>query len=192
VNACWKSWIAGAVLVSAGAGGLAGCKTPAKKTLKGEGEYVVTAKQTQVFRFGPAQMSGADAILQEGERVMMLRREYGYSRVMTEDGQPGFVANDAIAPAPPIDKTRQVASVNPFQNLPPLPPRGTSVPGVSSANRAVLQSDPLFGGPELPPLPDENADSKKPEFRSPKPKPGFRVNVPEQGSGGTGEEPKKE
>jgi hypothetical protein len=170
------------MMVIAATGVFFGCKSV--NSMKGEGEYMVTAKQTQVFRFGPAQTSGADAILVEGERVVMLRREYGYSRVMTEDGQPGFVANDTIAPAPPREKPRTtVASVNPFQNLPPLPASGTSTPGVSSANRAVLQTDPLFGGSELPPLPDAQDASKKPSFR---------VNVPKRESPEGSELPKNE
>jgi hypothetical protein len=122
----------------------------------------------------------------------MLRREYGYSRVVTDDGEPGFVANDAIAPAPPLEKDRRIASVNPFQNLPPLPSRGTSVPGVSSANRAILQSDPLFGGKDLPPLPDAAGDPNKPGAKPKDGGPKFRVNVPPHSPQPVTEEPKKE
>lgn len=134
---------------------------------KGDGYFAVTAKQAQVYRFGPSQPTGADALLKQGQRVMMLRQEYGYSRVMTEDGLTGYVSNDFIAPAPPPEKPR--ASPGLFtMNLPPLPSRGTSVPGVSSANRAILQSDPLFGGGKLPPLPNVDA---RPGFR-------FKVHAP--------------
>ena len=148
--------------------------------MKGDACYAVTAKETQLYRFGPAQTSGADALLKQGRRLIMLRREYGYSRVKTEDDlQTGFVSNEHIAPAPPPRKTATTVQRNPSEKLPPLPSRGTGVPGVSSANRAVIQSGPLFGGFDLPPLP-ENADApaNKPSPRSPKTKPGFRINVP--------------
>ena len=152
-------------LACVGAAVFTGCA--GSKPGKGDGYFAVTAKQAQVYRFGPSQPTGADALLKQGQRVMMLRQEYGYSRVMTEDGLTGYVANDFIAPAPPPEKPR--ASPGLFtMNLPPLPSRGTSVPGVSSANRAILQSDPLFGGGKLPPLPNTDA---RPGFR-------FKVHAP--------------
>lgn len=143
------------------------------KPVNGDGYFAVSAKLAQVYRFGPAQPTGADALLKQGQRVMMLRQEFGYSRVMTEDGMTGYVANDLIAPAPPPEKRRTSPGIF-AMNLPPLPSRGTSVPGVSSANRAILQSAPLFGGDELPPLPDAGSS---PNFRTSKPRPGFRFNV---------------
>ena len=140
----------------------------ASKAVKGDGYFAVTAKQAQVYRFGPAQPTGADALLKQGQRVMMLRQEYGYSRVMTEDGLTGYVANDLIAPTSPPEKPRTSAGSLAWTTLPPLPSRGTSTPGVSSANRAILQSDPLFGGDKLPPLPNSDA---RPGFR-------FKVHAP--------------
>ena len=136
---------------------------------KGDQYYAVSAKVAQIYRFGPAQPTGADVLLKQGQRVIMLRQEYGYSRVMTEDGLAGYIANDLIAPAPPPEKPRTIpAGALAWANLPPLPSRGTSVPGVSSANRAILQNDPLFGGDKLPPLPDA---STRPGFR-------FKVHAP--------------
>src|SRR5262249_53800948 len=113
---------------------------------KSEMYYMVTAKVAQIYRFGPAQPTGADILLKQGQRVIMLRQEYGYSRVMTEDGLTGYVANDFIMPTTPPEKPRGLAGSLAWANLPPLPSRGTSVPGVSSANRAIMQNDPLFGG----------------------------------------------
>ena len=149
-------------LACVGAALFGGCA--ASKPGKGDGYFAVTAKMAQVYRFGPSQPTGADALLKQGQRVMMLRQEFGYSRVMTEDGMTGYVANDLITPAPPPDKPRSAPGIF-TMNLPPLPSRGTSMPGVSSANRAILQSDPLFGGGKLPPLPNTDA------------RPGFRFNV---------------
>jgi hypothetical protein len=137
--------------------------------------YAVSAKMAQVYRFGPAQPTGADALLKQGQRVTMLRQEFGYSRVMTEDGMTGYIANDLIAPTSPPEKPRTTKpGLFSWGKLPPLPSRGTSIPGVSSANRAILQGGPLFANDELPPLPD--GDSRA-NGRSSKPRPGFRINV---------------
>ena len=135
---------------------------------KGDTYYAVSARMAQVYRFGPAQPTGADALLKQGQRVIMLRQEFGYSRVMTDDGMTGYIANDLIAPAPPPEKPRTFLGSLAWGNLPPLPSRGTSIPGVSSANRAILQHAPLFGGDELPPL--SNGDAR-PGFR-------FKVHAP--------------
>jgi hypothetical protein len=150
----------------------AGCE--ASGPGKGDLYFAVSAKQAQVYRFGPAQPTGADALLKQGQRVIMLRQEFGYSRVMTEDGLTGYIANDLIAPAPPPERPRTFPGSLAWGNLPPLPSRGTSMPGVSSANRAILQNAPLFGGDELPPLPDADP---RPNFRTGQPRPGFRFNV---------------
>ncbi len=148
-------------------GGCAGSKPG-----KGDMYYAVSGKVAQVYRFGPSQPTGADVLLKQGQRVVMLRQEYGYSRVMTDAGLTGYIANDLIAPAPPPVKPRMTPGAPgslAWANLPPLPSRGTSVPGVSSANRAILQSGPLFGEDQLPPLPDSDSRNQK--------KPGFRFNV---------------
>ena len=140
--------------------------------------FAVSAKQAQVYRFGPSQPTGADALLKQGQRVIMLRQEYGFSRVMTEDGMTGFIANDLIAPAPPPEKPQMPPGGIAWANLAPLPSRGTSMPGVSSANRAILQNGPLFGEDPLPPLPDGDGGSQKK-------RPGFRFNVHAPSAPGT-------
>jgi hypothetical protein len=157
-------------LVCAGSVLLVGCA--ASKPGKVAAYYAVSVPQAQVYRFGPAQPTGADAQLKQGQKVIMLRQEYGYSRVMTEDGLSGYISNDFIAPTSPPEKPRILPGSLAWANLPPLPSRGTSVPGVSSANRAILQNDPLFGGSPLPPLPDGDGRNG-----TQKPRPGFRFNV---------------
>jgi len=137
---------------------------------KGNTYYAVSAKMAQVYRFGPSQPTGADTLLKQGQRVIMLRQEYGYSRVMTEDGMTGYIANDLIAPAPPPEKPRTLPGSFALAELPPLPPRGPGMPGVSSANRAIIEGAPLFGDDKLPPLPDADG-------HPPKKLPGFRFNV---------------
>ena len=162
-------WVLTCVIACAVALALSSCAT--SKPAKGNVYYAVSAKLAQVYRFGPSQPTGADALLKQGQRIVMLRQEYGFSRVMTDDGMTGYIANDLIAPAPPPEKPRASLPGNlAWADLPPLPSRGTGIPGVSSANRAILQSAPLFGDDKLPPLPDTAG-------RGQKKLPGFRFNV---------------
>lgn len=167
----------------------AGCES--MKSGGDVGFYIVSVPQTAMFRYGPAQSFGADFNLKQGQRVVMMRREYGYSRVMTDEGQSGYVATEDLSPAPPVPKTSGGSARGPgahpmdFSN----PPRGRNSGGPSSANsNAVLQGGALFGAGDLPPLPERETTEKpraempKPEFRFPKPKPGFRVNVPAAGA----------
>ena len=157
-------------LLCAAAAFLGGCES--SRPGKGGVYYAVSGPQAQVYRFGPSQPTGADATLKKGQRIIMLRQEYGFSRVMTEDGMTGFIANDLITPAPPppkpITPTRSALA---FANLPPLPSRGGNMPGVSSANRAILEHGPLFDQDPLPPLPE--GDGTRPKSKAP----GFRFNV---------------
>ena len=113
------------------------------------GHYIVSPPQTPIFRYGPAQSFGPDFNLTQGQHVVMLRREFGYSRIMTDDGQSGYVATEDLAPAPPPAKVS-----NKRESHPRLASRGTSRLGVSSANNRILESGPLFEGGELPPLPE--------------------------------------
>ena len=183
----WRRFVRG--LLALGACALSACAT--KKGVSDIGHYVVSTPQTPMFWYGPAQSFGPDFNLQQGQHVVMLKREFGYSRVQTDAGQSGYVATEDLQPAPPpkpkpaVDP--RIAQLNNsrilYPQVPPMRPTGTSRPGVSSANNRILQGGDLFNDDELPPLPtrDEIEREKKdakPEFRYPKPKPGFRVNVP--------------
>jgi hypothetical protein len=146
-----------------------------------------------LYRYGPAQSFGADYNLKQGQRVLMLKRESGFSRIMTEDGQSGYVANEDLALAPPPPPPPKVASRDSGRGS---SGRGRSsrgsrgASGPSSANRQILQGAPLFDPGDLPPLPeadplqppangDKPANPEKPPANKSKSKPGFRVNVPE-------------
>jgi hypothetical protein len=61
---------------------------------------VVNTDYAQFFRLGPQQAGGADLSLRTNEQVMLLRKEFGYSRVQLEDNQVGYIANEDIQPAP--------------------------------------------------------------------------------------------
>ena len=71
--------IARAILVAFAAAAVSACAT--KKGASDIGHYVVSSPQTPMFRYGPAQSFGPDFNLQQGQHVVMLKREFGYSRV---------------------------------------------------------------------------------------------------------------
>jgi hypothetical protein len=80
----------------------AGCETvPMEASDNFVGDMVVVTEYASFFRLGPQQAGGADRSLRTGERVMLLRKEFGYSRVQLEDDQVGYMANEDIQPAPP-------------------------------------------------------------------------------------------
>lgn len=62
---------------------------------------VVTDEHTPLYFHGPAQGGGPDLSLAKGDEVAVIRREFGFSVVQTAGGQKGYVANDALSPAPP-------------------------------------------------------------------------------------------
>jgi hypothetical protein len=94
---------------------LAGCATDAAP--RGSG-YVISTATAQFYKNGPAQdftfaqhtfdnnitqqKVGPDFDLPKGAHVTMLKREFGYSRVVTDDGVAGYVSNDQLKPAPAV------------------------------------------------------------------------------------------
>jgi hypothetical protein len=100
-----RSWkmvaVTGGMALVAGLG-FAGCKTAGGgASVAQPGLYLVSAQQTSFFRYGPAQASGPDQVLVKGEKLTLVKREFGYSRVHLGDGRSGYVATEDIAPAPP-------------------------------------------------------------------------------------------
>src|SRR5688572_30592961 len=159
---------------------VAGCSTTGDSSSP-VGHYNVRVK-TPMFRYGPAQSFGPDFSLPPGQHVIMLSKEFGYSRVMTDDGQSGYVATEdlvAAPPPPPPPKASSGSSRGLFSRS-----RGSSRSGGSSANAPVMQGAPLFGEGELPPLPQ--IDPLQPST-----KPGFRVSVPPPAPAGTTEQKAK-
>lgn len=84
---------------------LAACETvPLVPSANFVGDMLVSVDYAQFFRLGPQQAGGADRSLRLNDRVMLLRKEFGYSRVQLEDGQVGYMANEDIKAAPPEPK----------------------------------------------------------------------------------------
>jgi hypothetical protein len=134
-----------------------------------------------MFRYGPAQSFGADFTLAQGQHVIMLKKEFGYSRVMTDDGQSGYVASEDLVAAPPPPPPSKTSSSG-FARV-PYTGRGGGRSGTSSANAQVIQGSPLFGEGELPPLPEKDP------LQPPTPRPGFRVNMPPTSPGSSAPAP---
>jgi len=88
---------------------LTGCAGPRKKDAAQasevreavDGRYAVKAGYTPLFKYGPAQAQGPDLSLKQGDVVLLLQRTSGFSRVRTNRGVEGYVANDRLEAAPP-------------------------------------------------------------------------------------------
>jgi len=140
---------------------IAGCATQSFEAANAPG-FLIQSDYTPFYSLGPGQERGPDASLQRGERVKMLRREFGFSYVEINDGRAGYIANEEIAPAPP-DKPEPAASAS----------RKKSTGGSAMGAKP---SDALFTMPEIEALPEpvdvlhpisemEPAPDSKPEFR---------------------------
>ncbi|MBU3664708.1 MAG: hypothetical protein FGM15_02350 [Chthoniobacterales bacterium] len=80
----------------------AACETtPIQPSTNFAGDMEVVTDYASFFRLGPQQAGGADRSLRLKDRVMLLRKEFGYSRVQLEDDQVGYMANEDIKPVPP-------------------------------------------------------------------------------------------
>jgi hypothetical protein len=77
---------------------LSGCTTAPEAH---GGRYVVSAPRSPFYKYGPAQAFGADFALERGKKVTVIENSFGFSKVMTDDGQSGFMPTDDLAPAPP-------------------------------------------------------------------------------------------
>ncbi len=114
---------------------LAGCAaTPAPS-----GSQMVVTSPAEFYRNGPAQdtrfafdqatavvgASGPDFQLASGARVTVVQREFGFSKVRTEGGDVGYVANEqlrlapVIARAAPLLETRKPRASQPRRRSAP-------------------------------------------------------------------------
>lgn len=172
---------AGVILLVAG-----GCAL--KPSGPGAGYYSVTSPTAEFYKYGPAQSFGPDLMLKKGDRLTMLDRQWGFSRVLTANGVAGYVASEDIDPI--IVSAAPVRTASASRRGGPVP---IGKPGrMSSSRQSRIQSeimgdpgDPLFNVNDVPlPLPDDVPPSgDRPQFRTtrqtpgeekPAPKPKFR------------------
>ena len=160
------------------------CETvPLEPSPNFTGDMAVSTDYAQFFRLGPQQAGGADLSLRTGERVMLQRKEFGYSRVQLENGLVGYMANEDITPAPPEPKPTPsarkrtgsrnrgaVTSDDDFYADMPLP----------DPNLDILPEDvPLEPRPDLLPEPDETVRNPAPApAPAPQPTP-IRESIPD-------------
>ncbi len=141
---------------------LLGCATESFDPAKAP-EFLVQSDYALVYQLGPGQERGPDASLHHGERVKMLRREFGYSFVEMSDGRAGYIANEDISSAPPL---ASLASPKPTRKP---SQRGASV-GVDDEVTHPLLMPEIEALPEpvdiLHPISDVEPDAdSKPDFR---------------------------
>ena len=142
---------------------LSGC---AKDLAPPGSRFLVSTNNAQFYKYGPAQNFGADFVLPKGQKVIMLERLLGYSKVMTEDGVSGWVASEEISLAPPEPKRPTAVAGRRGGG----PDRMYSGPRKSSRVEAV-PGDPLFDMSDLPPPMTEEPAAPKPKFRVNTPRP---------------------
>jgi len=132
---------------------LAGCAaTPVASGTRA----VIAVPKAAFYKYGPAQTFGPDFLLSQDVKVTVLKRDWAFTRVMTDDGTAGYIASEDLKPAPPE----------------PPPPTGSSS-GVRTQSgkpkRSNVQSVPdslLFDMSDLPALPaDTNTPKPAPNFR---------------------------
>jgi hypothetical protein len=86
--------------------------TPIAEFYKNGPAQDVTFAQHTFDNFITEQQIGPDFQLPKGAHVTMLKPEYGFSRVVTDDGVVGYVANDKLQPAPAVARVAPTAVPN--------------------------------------------------------------------------------
>jgi hypothetical protein len=129
---------------------LAGCVGP-QTQLPGAGRCVVK-KKTPFYKHGPAQAIGPDFSLDPNVNLTVIRRETGYSQVMLDNGQSGYVATEALAPV----------EVKPLADATPAPAK-KSKPSVTR-RREYDFMPPQLTEPPMP-LPEPEPQQPAPPFR---------------------------
>jgi uncharacterized protein YgiM (DUF1202 family) len=95
---------------------------------------VVSAERTPFFHNGPAQGNGPDLSLIKGDVVEVLRKEIGYSFVRIEDGQNGYVSNEALSPVSQTSVSSQKPSSATVVSATPSPSPEVKI---SSTNQVI-------------------------------------------------------
>jgi hypothetical protein len=64
------------------------------------GRFMVAVNKSPFYKYGPAQAFGADFALNRGQQLTLVQRSFGFSKVMTDDGQSGYMPTEDLVPAP--------------------------------------------------------------------------------------------
>ena len=68
--------------------------------------FVVNVPSSAFYKYGPAQAFGADLNLSKGEKVTMVKREFGFSQIRLANNETGYVATDELKELPPEPKAK--------------------------------------------------------------------------------------
>jgi hypothetical protein len=113
----------------------------------GTGRYQVISK-TPFYKHGPAQAVGPDFSMKPGTKVTVIKREFGYSRIMLDNGQSGYVATEALGPVAKEEETKKKKKQTDY------------------VRRRTYNYEPLELPTEPPlPLPEPELPAPKPPFR---------------------------
>lgn len=90
-------------------------------------EFRVIRDQAPLYRLGPQQAAPPEERLAKGDHLRLLRREFGYSFALLDDGQTGYIGNEDIepappSPAPPPPEPERHSPRSPEVDLPPVEP----------------------------------------------------------------------
>jgi len=132
---------------------LAGCETTPGVS---GGRALVAVSTTAFYKYGPAQTFGPDFLLKQDTKVTVLKRDWAFTRVMTDDGTAGYIASEDLKAAPP--------------EPPPMTGSASGVRTTSSGKpkRSNVEStpgSPLFDMTDLPALPADELPKPAPDFR---------------------------
>lgn len=120
-------------------------------TSNGDDLYRVNAETTSFFKNGPQQPSGPDLALKKDTRVVMVKRNFGYSQVRTADNQVGYVGTVDLTPLSAeelaAEKAQQAAALKPATGRNPAIVGEYSIPP-EAGNREKLPE------PEAKPTPN--------------------------------------
>lgn len=137
---------------------MAGCAT---EPMPSGSRLIVTAKHAEFYKNGPAQDMiaqspqtapmrtvagddfGPDRQLPKGAYVTLIRKEIGFSRVMTAEGVVGYVANDQMQRAPTIARTTVSPRLGEPWKPASSPRRQKSAPTRSPEDQLDLSDIPL-------------------------------------------------
>lgn len=123
-------------------------------------QMMITKDFAPFFTEGPLQINGPDASLRVDSYLRLLRREFGYSYVLLEDGRTGYVPTEYYAPAPAKSNFPDKAKEKTESGKKGKPYKGPTIDESLLPNLDTFPTD-------IPPpvLIEDVAPDKKPAFR---------------------------
>ena len=133
-----------------------GANPPAAANAPASDRYKVTAATSNFYLYGPQEPNGPDSVLKKDSKLTLIKREFGYSRVKTSDGQTGYVGTEDIGPLSPEDIADENAAVQLMpadvqKRLGPMPGGYTIPPEAGNDERLPVADSSPTPKPTPPP-----------------------------------------